>query len=178
MLAPGSYGDVGRREATLGIVSTTAERRFDYYAGLGLEKWGSHQNALGAYQLGERFLFQPQGQDTQSSPAGAVERARHRSAQEHSAGTIGAQGGLGFSIQEVYIGSHRTERDRAYVPKACSKARNPRCLEAVLRPPHIWYGGNGGDEESGTGQRSHGAREPGYDNGLSPPRDVSDQSGH
>jgi integrase len=32
--------------------------------------------------------------------------------------------------------------------------------------------------KSGTGQGSHGAREPGHNNGLSPPRNVSDQSGH
>ena len=32
----GSHGDFGRRKTTLGIVSTTAERRFDHHAGLGL----------------------------------------------------------------------------------------------------------------------------------------------
>jgi integrase len=42
-------------------VSTTSERRFDHHAGLRLEKRGSHQNALGAHQLGERFLLQLQG---------------------------------------------------------------------------------------------------------------------
>jgi integrase len=47
------------------------------------------------------------------------------------------QRGAGLCLPRSLHRSHRTERDRAHLPKACSKARNPRRLEAVLRATHL-----------------------------------------
>ena len=99
----------------LGAAKRPARSGAHHHVGFGNEKRGGHENAMGKCRLGWRILFQPQGQDAQGSAACAVERARHRSAQDDSASAVAravcvtrvsAPRRMGLSLKEISIRPH------------------------------------------------------------------------